>query len=498
MNIHDFIGTYRNHPVIFVGTGISRRYLKNSYGWEELLEKASFDLTEDKKFFLDLKHECYSGNKYLFERIGSKLEDEFDKRLKNKRNGKLENINDSFYEYSQKNIHTSRFKVYIANILSDLQFRENMEDEINEFKKIRKNIGSVITTNYDCLIENIFEFEPLVGNDILLSNPYGSVYKIHGCVNHPDKIIITEQDYGTFNNKYELIRAQLLSLFIHNPIIFIGYSISDNNVKSILKTIFSYVDYNSELSEKIRNNFLLVEYVSNSSNLEVVEHDIDIENLPTIRINKIKTDNFIGIYQEISQLILPISAMDIRKVQNVVKDIYSGGEIRVNITESLDDLSNSDKILVIGSKKTIQYEFQTKSEMIKNYFNIIDEYNSQLVELINKQKIQKTEYFPIFGFYKLNNNILNYEELRKQQIDKLSEYTSNIQPYCNGTHCHIQDILEDDSIQKTYKEFEIIKCIMNKNIALQEVKDYLIKYVDKKSTSYRRCICAYDFMMYNN
>ena len=85
------------------------------------------------------------------------------------------------------------------------------------------------------MIETLFEFNPLIGNDILLSNPYGSVYKIHGCVDAPDKIIITQNDYNLFNRRYELIRAQLLSLFIHNPIIFIGYSIGDENIRNILK-----------------------------------------------------------------------------------------------------------------------------------------------------------------------------------------------------------------------------------------------------------------------
>lgn len=43
--------------------------------------------------------------------------------------------------------------------------------------------------------------------------------------------------------------------------------------------------------------------------------------------------------------------MDIRKVQSVVKKIYSGGDIKVSITENLDELKNSDKVLVIGSTK---------------------------------------------------------------------------------------------------------------------------------------------------
>ena len=89
----------------------------------------------------------------------------------------------------------------------------------------------------------------------MLSNPYGSVYKIHGCVTQPGKIIITESDYEEFNKKYELIRAQLLSLFIHNPIIFIGDNIGDKNIKYILRTVFSYVDYNSDEAKKYETIF---------------------------------------------------------------------------------------------------------------------------------------------------------------------------------------------------------------------------------------------------
>ena len=143
----------------------------------------------------------------------------------------------------KNNVAVSRFKIYISMIFKSLDYKQS--DEIAELKKARKNISSIITTNYDTMLEDIFDFKPLIGNDILLSNPYGSLYKIHGCAFHPDKIIITKQDYEKFNEKYELIRAQLLSLFIHNPFIFIGYNIGDKNIKDILKTIFTYVEPNS-------------------------------------------------------------------------------------------------------------------------------------------------------------------------------------------------------------------------------------------------------------
>ena len=209
----------------------------------------------------------------------------------------------------------------------------------------------------------------------MLSNPYGSVYKIHGCVSDIQNIIITEEDYERSDKRYELIRAQLLSLFIHNPIIFIGYSISDVNIKNILKTIFMCIEPNSKDAERIRKNFLLVEHQKDSISEEIREHDIDIEGFGTIRINKIKTDNYKIIYKSLSNLHLPVSAMDVRKVQDVFKEIKTGGEIKVSITDDLETLKNGEKVLAIGSINNIKYEFNTASEMMSIYFKIVDEDN---------------------------------------------------------------------------------------------------------------------------
>lgn len=302
MNINEFISNYRNHPVLFVGTGISLRYLKNSHTWDGLLRKIAFDFKENDEYYLDLKAKFEANGRYNYPGIASALENDFTQALLQERNGKFKEVNDIFYAEMNKNNKLSRLKIYITQILSSLELKEEMEEEIAEFKNIRKNIGSIITTNYDGLIESIFDFSPLIGNDILLSNPYGSVYKIHGCVSDPQKVIITSEDYDNFANKFELIRAQLLSIFIHNPIIFFGYNIGDNNIKELLKTIFTYIEPNSETAQRIRNNFLLVEYGALSQSQEIGEHDIDLEGFATtIRINKIKTDDFSSIYKALGK-----------------------------------------------------------------------------------------------------------------------------------------------------------------------------------------------------
>ena len=295
-----------------------------------------------------------------------------------------------------------------------------------------------------------------------------------------------------------MIRAQLLSLFIHNPIIFVGYNIGDKNIKDILRTIFSYVDYNSEESKKIRDNFLLIEYEEGLDNTEVVEHDIDIEGFPTIRINKLKTDNFVALYQAVANLVLPVSAMDIIKVQSVVREIYSGGNIKVSITEDLDNLKNSDKVLVVGSKNTIKYEFQTISEMMVNYFQIIEESNAQLLKLINKQKIQSTQYFPIFAFSEICGEITEVDALKERQNDKIENIIKNAPEICCGTHATPQEVIGDKAISQTYKIIEIICSIVNGNMEMASVEDYLRAFPNKRSTDYRKLLCAYDMKKYTN
>jgi hypothetical protein len=496
MHIKEFIGNYKNHPVLFVGTGVSLRYLKESQTWDSLLRKIATDLTGGPEYYLDLKAACGTSGKYDYSKVAGLLEAEFTKRLMVDRNGPFKHVNDKFYEYMESGKNISRLKIHIADILSKVDFKEDKADELALFKQVRKNVGSIITTNYDTLVEKVFDFIPLIGNDILLSNPYGSVYKIHGCVTDAEKIIITDADYANFLGKYELIRAQLLSIFIHNPIIFLGYNIGDDNIKELLKTIFTYVEPNSATAERIRQNFLLVEYGPGSSSQETTEHDIDLEGFATIRINKIKTDDFSAIYSALADLMLPISAMDIRKVQSIVKEIYAGGKISVKITEDLDSMENSDRILAIGSSKTIQYQYLDSTATIANYFNIIEEANVQAIQLIDKYKIWSTQYFPIFGFSSIYPGLATEAKLKGFQTEKLKSALNSMPQVCVTDHISIMDIMDDHTISPSYKHNAVLWSVLEGKIPLTDLEAYLRADGNKKATNYRKLLCAYDYVRY--
>lgn len=505
MQLSEFFLGMRNHPILFLGTGFSLRYLKKSFTWYDLLKKISDDLYGDPRKFLDLVDSCYINGKSSLELVAEKLELQFNEMSAN--DPKFSEINDTFYENMEKGIRFSRFKIYICKLLEDISEKEEMSLELAELVKARKNIGSILTTNYDLYVEKFFKFSPLIGNNILLSNPYGSIYKIHGCVRDASSMVITRTDYDNFEQKYELIKAQILSLFMHNPIIFIGYGLGDENIRGLLKTIFSYVDKNSEQAKKIRRNFLLVEYDKDNMSTEVVEHDIDIEGIGIIRINKIKTDNFSQIYKEISNLILHVSAMEIRKVQNVYHEILKGEKgISVTITEDINDLDNNEMVLAIGAKDNIRYEFKKIDELIKEYFDIIEEENKPIVKVINKHEIIKQNRdFPVFGFATICDEIDNIDDLKNLQIKKVVSYfkSTKFNTY-NDVTAKYDSVDEIIAIPETECSNHRKQCLLfwnlyKNHLSLEDIENYLKQVgVDlyKSDNNLKKLICLYDYKKY--
>lgn len=93
MKIAEFISHYKNHPVLFVGTGISLRYLKKSFTWDGLLRSIAIELKGSPEYYLDIKSSCVKNETYEYEKIALKLEKEFNEQATNDRNGNFKDIN---------------------------------------------------------------------------------------------------------------------------------------------------------------------------------------------------------------------------------------------------------------------------------------------------------------------------------------------------------------------------------------------------------------------
>lgn len=493
MELENYFERYKTHPIMFIGTGFSMRYLKGSFSWEELLKEICTNITDNNEVYYDLKAECKDNDIYDFPMLASKISVLLDVEAKKDRNGKFKEVNDEYYSLCEKGVIINRLKIYIAQIFNSYELKEGCSDEITAFKSSCKNISSIVTTNYDTLIEDITKFVPLIGNDIMLKNNYGSIYKIHGCKTDPNSIVITSQDYNLFETKYELIRAQLIAFFIHNPIIFMGYSVNDNNIKEILETIFSYVPANSQLAEEIRNNFLLVEWEQNSTNTIVTDHDITLASGVQIRINKLKTDDYKMIYEYIEKLNIPISALDIRKVKNVVKDIESGGNIAVRFLNNIDDINNSDIVVAIGDTSSFNYKNVKTNDFFKKYFEIIDESNISMIKVIDELIISSSQYFPVKAFGTVFR-FEKYDHLLNQQLEKLDNKRIKLSKIDIQSYKSLQEIVDDQTLGATIQKNMIEKSFYDWCFSKEEYEEYLRSnlYEYHNDSYFRGLLCIFD------
>src|SRR5690606_7511148 len=111
MNIKEFVGKFKNHPVLFVGTGLSLRYLNNAYNWDGILKTICNKVYNDDEKYLDLKAKYIIDNGVFdFPQIGGEIEKDFNTFLQNDRNGEYKHINDQYYELLTNGKRISRFK----------------------------------------------------------------------------------------------------------------------------------------------------------------------------------------------------------------------------------------------------------------------------------------------------------------------------------------------------------------------------------------------------
>ncbi|WP_185711474.1 SIR2 family protein [Tannerella forsythia] len=507
MELSEFISQYRTYPVLFVGSGFSKRYLQDMPDWNGLLQSIATELWEDDRIYIDIKDEYRGeGGAFNYKKIGSHIDQEFTRILKEENPTRFEAVNRSWYDEQRNGGVASRLKLYIASRFQEKVNHKIQDEKLNRelslFRKAKDKFSSIITTNYDTLLEELTGFNPLIGNDILLSNPLQAIYKIHGCVKSPKDIILTEEDYTSFDERYELIRAQLISLFIHNPIIFIGYGIGDENIQKVLRTIFSYVSYDSELGKNVASNFLLVEYDKGNEKTIIEDINFQLRDNSYIAIKKVKTDNYSVLYQSLSLLDLPVSIIDQKRIRNIIRGIEEGGAIKVHIEKDWDNISTADRIIAIGSLSKISLiEMYDKNEIITYYFDIIEQRNVSALSVLPTIHINKTEFFPVFGFSTLTSEVVFLEIGKEQQINKLKETLSKIEFGVNNSHTSVESILTDNSIAKSYKNKAILKAVATRQIPLQEVKRYYqrinwenLSQIEK--TDARKLICLYDIMEY--
>jgi SIR2-like domain len=489
-------------PVLFIGSGFSRRYL-DSPTWDGLLEvfaarlgrhmsyyraKAEGDLPLVASFLAeDLFEPWYSSSEYA----------------------------DSRAEYENRVLHKSDpLKYEITKYLKALKPPRSgpMKSELESFAKV--HVQGVLTTNWDELIENTLpDYETFVGqNDVLFTaiQSVGEIYKIHGSVSDPRSLVLTHEDYKTYWDRNPYLIAKMLTLFVEHPILFLGYSVSDPHVRLLLSNLVECLT--AEQLDILNNRLAFVNRKSVGEPTDFTHGTLTVAS-HTIAIRQYALADYSELYEMLAGLPRRFPAKLMRQLkESVYKLAYDSiphGRLRVLDIAEGDDLENLEVVVGVGTSERLAevgYGHYSREDFIRDMLFGATQHNvGALMERTIPELFSQVKYLPIYyplqlaGRISADGAVTDKGNLPRKAIELLDDPTHIYPPSALETSYrrgqHFRELLEESERVAINHG---VWCQYDKDdvIALGEFLAKLLKRSRKIKTEIARLACKYDRLVY--
>lgn len=395
-----------NKLVIFVGAGIS---INSGYlSWENLIgvfkeELGLDDKDRDNLKIAQLYYNTWGGKQYY-----SLLDKVF---------------NEKYYEPNP--LHEEIFKL---------------------------NPHHIITTNYDCLLED----EMVKQNkkyhivkkdrDLAYDNKDKLIIKMHGDLSERN-IVLKEDDYTNYSRNYELIELYIKSLLINHTFLFVGYSLQDSNFKMIFNSI------KSQLNE----DFQRAIFFDSSNN---------------------------------------ISEIEVNYYRNKGINIVINNEKEELLPKNFDNIRGNRVLKFI---RDINYHTKNEKRLINSTKNEIKEYLNFLVQLplIDPILIIKNEYFEDFYYNASSREIYSNKPVPLQETDAEIEGLLRIMQVEKFSNIKVKNDIKEyktdfKRLDDAYKKF--IEFDFNKAVELFKIES---NYFFKRKNYFMTLICEFNINILN-
>lgn len=243
---------------------------------------------------------------------------------------------------------TSALRIEVSRYLSTLdQTKAKSSEFAGEFELLADlNVDGIITTNWDLLLEQLFpDYRVFIGQqELLFSNPQqiGEIYKIHGCSTRPNSLVLTDSDYKQFNDRNAYLAAKLMTLFVEHPIIFIGYSLSDPNISSLLGALSLCIGW--QQIEQLRRNLVFVQRVEVGAKPGISSTYWTIDGVQ-IPLQLLSTDDFKPVYQALAETKRKIPARVLRYCKEQLYSLARSGEPQQRLcVVDIDEIDKNEDI----------------------------------------------------------------------------------------------------------------------------------------------------------
>lgn len=187
--------------------------------------------------------------------ICNKLYTELNKDIKEQKPDDIEKIKEINNEKNNLAKLSQIYSDYYGDNRAKHEVRELVIDSSKKadpsiFRSIAKlPICDIITTNYDRMIE---ESQDNHNYRIIIEIPDNgiqgnynknatNIFKIHGDIENPQSIILTQDDYDNYFEKHPEMLKYIERIFSENSILILGYRLNDYNIRSLMNKFKSNI-----------------------------------------------------------------------------------------------------------------------------------------------------------------------------------------------------------------------------------------------------------------
>ena len=392
--------------------------------------------------------------------------------------------------------------------------------EVDLFKTV--TVDGIITTNWDTVLESFFpEFEVFIGQDEILFSPsqgIAEIYKIHGCSSQPNSLVLTTEDYDDFNRRNPYLAAKLLTVFVEHPVLFLGYSLSDENITDVLKQVASCLT--NENIHKLKDRLIFVQRDDMDKGDSFESSVIQIGG-STLPLTIVRTNDFAQVYRSLCRIKRRFSARLLRKMKEHIYELVRDNDpkgklavIDINEAESFEDL---EVVYGVGvHPKFGQYGYSpiSRIDLLKDVLATKSQYDpKRIVAETLPNLLRGAKYVPVFRYLREAGHFDQAGKLIEtglhERVMKAASTTREFffppQAY-QGERYAVERVLrgiESVVICYGFNAFYYLPMLLPEQVNVPGLKSFIVSNlqlstskVPNTKTYFHSLICFYDWVAY--
>ena len=385
-------------------------------------------------------------------------------------------------------------------------------------------VDGVITTNYDTMLSQIFEdFRSYVGQDqLLFSDAQGiaETYYIHGSVTEPETLVLTAEDYQRFERRNAYLAAKLLTIFVEHPVLFLGYSLSDPNVTSILRAITQCLT--TDNIGQLINRLIVVEWADGLAEPEMSQSAIVVDGVP-IPVTQVQVSDYRPIFGALAQMRRPLPASLLRRLRDQVYQFVLNPPDEPELLQvvDIDSANAAGRQVVFGIGRfneqevaALGYRGVDRANIVNDILGLADvplDAEGMLVYAL-PHILRGAIYTPVWKYLRKAGRIakdgaVDVEGLDPRVVDAASRKITGLYPpeYYRRRFAGHTPIPQTPADLEAFGLVELVNCaplLDTTGFDPQELLQALVRRMPEcgrgtsRATAFNKAVCLYDLLRY--